>query len=82
MENSEMNEKEESFFRKKIIGSFTYAHVIGILLGVIGGFLYYTYVGCASGTCAITSNPWISTLWGAALGYLISDMFVKPKKKV
>ena len=27
-------------------------------IGGIGEFLYYYYVGCASGTCAITSNPY------------------------
>ena len=25
--------------------------------GGVGGWLYYRYVGCAAGACAITSNP-------------------------
>lgn len=41
------------------------------LLGAIAGFAYYHYIGCASGTCAITSNPYISTLYGAALALLL-----------
>lgn len=52
--------------------------VIGLIGGVIGallGYLYYIKIGCASGSCAITSNPWMSTLWGAAMGYLFFDMF-------
>ena len=44
---------------------------LAIVLGACGGFAYYYYIGCASGTCAITSNPWISTMYGALLGWLI-----------
>lgn len=50
-------------------------NIIGLLIGAIGGYLYYHYVGCASGGCAITSNPYLSILWGAVLGYLLFDMF-------
>ena len=49
--------------------------IIGIGLGAIFGYLYYHYVGCASGTCAITSKPLNSTAYGALMGGLISDMF-------
>ena len=41
------------------------------VLGACGGFAYYYFVGCASGTCAITSNPYISTVYGAMLGALL-----------
>ncbi|MBN2344153.1 MAG: hypothetical protein JXX29_08785 [Deltaproteobacteria bacterium] len=41
---------------------------IGIVLGATAGFTYYATVGCASGGCPITSNPWISTGWGALIG--------------
>ena len=27
------------------------------LAGGVGGWLYYRYLGCAAGACAITSNP-------------------------
>gem|GEM_PF-412047 len=40
--------------------------------GAIAGFLYYKFVGCRSGTCPITSNPYISTFWGALIGFLFS----------
>ncbi|MGA9119143.1 MAG: DUF6132 family protein, partial [Bacteroidota bacterium] len=36
-----------------------------------GGFLYYYFIGCASGTCPITSNPYVSTLYGAGMGLLL-----------
>ena len=35
---------------------------IGIAIGALAGYAYYFYVGCASGTCAITSKPLNSTL--------------------
>ncbi len=37
-------------------------YIIGALLGAIGGFLYWKFVGCSAGTCAITSKPLNSTL--------------------
>ncbi|MFO0695147.1 MAG: DUF6132 family protein [Polyangiales bacterium] len=43
-----------------------------VLGGAVSGFLYYRFVGCASGACPITSNPWISTGYGALLGYVAS----------
>ncbi|GAP69336.1 hypothetical protein BA6E_1103 [Bacteroidales bacterium 6E] len=43
-------------------------------LGALGGFLYWKFVGCVSGTCMIQSVWYWSTLWGMAVGYLIGDM--------
>lgn len=57
-----------------------YIRIIGIVAGLTGGYLYYHFVGCNSGTCPITSNPWVSTLYGGLIGYLLFDMF-KPKEK-
>jgi len=54
---------------------------IGIVIGALAGYAYYFYVGCASGTCAITSKPLNSTLYGALMGGLIFNMFVKDTKK-
>lgn len=48
--------------------------VIGVSIGAILGFGYYKFVGCASGTCPITSNPWISTLYGAVMGALVAGV--------
>jgi Family of unknown function (DUF6132) len=53
---------------------------IGIVIGAIAGYLYYYYVGCASGTCAITSKPLNSTVYGAAMGGLLFNMFIKSPK--
>ena len=54
---------------------------IGIVVGAIAGYIYYFYVGCTSGTCAITSKPLNSTLYGALMGGLVFNMFVKSPKK-
>ncbi|HMB01658.1 MAG TPA: DUF6132 family protein [Spirochaetota bacterium] len=45
---------------------------IGIGIGGLLGFSYYYFIGCASGTCPITSSPWISTGYGMLAGGLIS----------
>ena len=54
--------------------------VIGAILGAVGGYLYYFFIGCASGTCGITSSPVNSTLYFAVLGGLIMNM-IKPETK-
>lgn len=55
--------------------------IIGIIAGAIGGFLYYHFVGCASGSCAITSKPFNSTLYGAMMGGLLFNILKKEKPK-
>ncbi|WP_413997797.1 DUF6132 family protein [Flavobacterium sp. W1B] len=54
---------------------------IGIVIGAVAGYFYYYFVGCASGTCAITSKPLNSTLYGSFTGGLLFNMFVKDNKK-
>jgi hypothetical protein len=49
--------------------------ILGIVLGAAAGFAYFKFVGCASGTCPITSNPYISTAYGAIMGAVASGMF-------
>lgn len=55
---------------------------IGVILGAIGGYLYYHFVGCNSGTCAITSRPVNSTLYGALMGGLLLNIFKKENKTI
>ncbi len=52
-------------------------NLIGIALGAVAGWLYWHFIGCSSGTCAITSKPLNSTLYGALMGYLVAGMFKK-----
>ncbi len=65
---------------KKIIGK-NKLFIIGAVAGAIGGYFYWLYVGCASGTCPITSSPFMSTVWGAIMGGLLLSIFQKDKDK-
>jgi hypothetical protein len=77
MEDKNIEQPVKKTFLKRI----PVIAVIGLVVGAIGGYIYYATVGCVSGTCAITSNPWISTAWGGAFGYLVFDMFNGRKKQ-
>ncbi len=48
-----------------------------VLGGVLVGYLYYRFVGCASGTCAIASNPWMSMGYMGLVGWLLSGVLWK-----
>lgn len=49
----------------------------GVLVGGVSGYLYYRLIGCSSGQCAITSNPVISTLYGALMGAFVAHSIHK-----
>lgn len=49
--------------------------LVGIILGALGGYLYWRFVGCTTGSCPITSSPVNSGLWGAVMGGLVGNMF-------
>lgn len=51
----------------------------GMLIGAVGGYLYWQQVGCVSGTCSITSSPVNSSLYGGMMGGLLFSMFKKEK---
>jgi len=54
--------------------------ILFVSLGAIAGLLYWQFVGCASGTCPITSHWYTSSAYGMLFGWLIGDL-VKPNKK-
>jgi hypothetical protein len=47
--------------------------IIGVLVGAVMGYGYYKLVGCSTGACPITSNPWISTLYGGLMGFFLTQ---------
>ncbi|UUV21576.1 DUF6132 family protein [Paenimyroides aestuarii] len=62
-----------NWFKKYVLELF------GIAIGAVLGYLYWKYIGCLSGTCAITSNPTNSTIYGMVMGGLLASI-LKPKK--
>lgn len=39
--------------------------LLGAVVGVAVGFALYRFVGCKTGTCPLTANPWTSMMiWG------------------
>jgi hypothetical protein len=68
----------KEFIRKNII------EIIFSIAGAAGGFLYWKFVGCASGTCFIKSVWYMSTLYGLVLGWvtggLAKDIILKLRK--
>lgn len=66
-------------FLPRLVTSRKYSLVLAafIVAGVLGGYAYYAFIGCRSGGCAITSNPYMSMAWGGIMGYLLPDFFVK-----
>jgi hypothetical protein len=66
---------------------FTRKHIISIIFsvaGAIGGFLYWKFIGCSSGTCMIKSVWYLTTLYGLVLGWVVGglaeDIILKIRK--
>ena len=55
--------------------------IIGVVLGAISGYLYWLMVGCSSGSCPITSNPYNSLIYGSLMGGLLFNIFKTEKSK-
>ncbi len=51
------------------------------MVGIAAGLLYYHFIGCTSGTCAISSRPLNSAAYFGAMGSLFFGMFYKEKKQ-
>jgi hypothetical protein len=60
--------------RKWLMYLYTLASIVG---GGALGYAYYRFVGCSSGACPITANPYVSTLYGALMGFLIGGSFTR-----
>jgi len=62
-----------AFIKKNVIT------ITGVAIGALAGFLYWKFVGCSSGSCAITSKPINSTMYGAVMGGLLLSIFQNNK---
>lgn len=54
--------------------------IAGIFVGGILGYAYYHFIGCSSGSCAITSQPINSSVYGMLMGYFAFSIF-EPKNQ-
>ena len=61
--------------------NFLFRRILPILAGGALGYAYYFFIGCNSGSCPITSSPYISTLYGSVIGLVISIPGKKKEKK-
>jgi rhodanese-related sulfurtransferase len=58
-------------------------YLIGALIGaVLGYFVIYRIIGCSNGSCSITSNPYLATLYGLIFGVLLAGIIVPSPKQV
>lgn len=48
--------------------------IVGALVGGVLGYGVYRFIGCSTGACPITSNPWVSTIFGVVIGALFSGV--------
>jgi hypothetical protein len=46
--------------------------IVFAVLGAGLGFGWHRLVGCRSGACPIWASPYVSTIYGALLGFLLS----------
>ncbi len=46
--------------------------IIFLVAGAVIGYAGYYFVGCSTGACPLTANPWISTLIGIVFGGVVS----------
>ena len=70
--NFKMNDKPKKlneFIRSRVFKRT----FLGVLIGSTLGFLYYYFIGCSSGTCAITSSPYGSIIMGGIFGLLVTN---------
>lgn len=52
----------------------TFKFIMGAAIGGALGYAFYRFIGCSTGTCPITSNPWISTVYGVLLGMVLAGL--------
>ena len=68
--NSTVTSKPKSL--KEFVRSwYFWRPFLSIVIGGLGGYLYYYFIGCSSGSCPITSNPYLSIIIGGLFSFLL-----------
>ena len=73
------DDNDLSFF-KKVLTNRLYRTLIGVFGGTLLGLIYWNYIGCNSGSCPLTSNPYQTTIMGGLIGGIFANDNKKTKK--
>jgi rhodanese-related sulfurtransferase len=58
-------------------------YLIGALIGgIFGYFVLYRLIGCSNGSCPLTANPYVSTIIGVILGFILAGIIASPLNNV
>lgn len=66
-----MEEDQSSRIKEFLRSKNFLKSLMGIALGGLAGFLFFWFVGCNTGTCPITSNPYSTIFIGSLMGLVI-----------
>jgi hypothetical protein len=64
-------ETKPKSFKELVRSWYFWKPFIAIFVGGFAGFLYYHFIGCSSGSCAITGNIYMSIIFGGLLGLFL-----------
>lgn len=54
-------------------------YLIGAFVGgIVGYFVLYRLIGCSTGSCSISRNPYASIIYGAIIGLFVAGLIASP----
>lgn len=56
------------------------ALVLFAIVGALAGYLLHRFVGCPTGGCPITGNPWVATLYGSVVAVVVGVGLAPPRR--
>ena len=74
--------KKQKMYPMKKFAKKHFLTILGVAIGAGAGYLYWNFVGCSTGSCAITSSPVNSTLYGGLMGGVLFSIFQTKQKTI